>query len=394
VLLLAISPWFLFMSASFMTHPITLVWSLIAFLAVEKARESGRSRWGLLAGASLGALFLTRPLEAVLIAGIVGLWSLGIWGRRLSIQALAGVGLAALLVAGLSLPYNALLTGSPFYFPMERYFDQRWYPGVNRLGFGPDIGNVGWPHVDPLPGHGPLDVLINANLNAYLLNFELFGWAFGSLGFVFLLMVWRRWTRTDWLLLSIIAVIVGGYSFYWFSGGPDFGARYWYQALIPLVVLTVRGIQEMQRRWSEAGGTPLGSSRISAFVVAASLVAVVTFVPWRSLGKYRHYRGMRADVVRLAHAHEFGRSLVFVQERDKSDYPSAAIFNPPGLDLPGTIYARDTGPAGRATVAQYFPNRPIWVVAGSPVLGGPFTVVAGPLPPLSASQAKSFTERP
>ena len=39
---------------------------------------------------------------------------------------------------------------------------------------------------------------------------------------------------------------IGTFFFYWYSGGPDFGARYWYLILVPLVVLSVRGLQALQ----------------------------------------------------------------------------------------------------------------------------------------------------
>jgi 4-amino-4-deoxy-L-arabinose transferase-like glycosyltransferase len=384
VLLLATSPWFLFMSASFMTHPITLVWSLIAFLAIEKARQKNPGRWGAIAGASLGALFLTRPLEGIIIAAVLGAWTLGTWKSPRALRTLGAGGVAAILVGGLSLPYNAMTTGKVTYFPMARYFDDHWYSGANRLGFGPDIGNVGWEHIDPFPGHGILDVIVNTHQNLYLLNFESFGWSFGSIPFVLLLLLWRQWNRADWLSLIIVLATITGNSFYFFSGAPDFGARYWYQVLIPLGVLTVRGIQELQRRCASTEQTPLAGPRVGAFVVLASLVALINFLPWRSLGKYNHYRGVRSDIMRLAQEYNFGHSLVFVREEDKSDYPSTFIFNPPNLNSTGTIYVRDIGPAGRAAVAQNFPDRPHWIVAGSSVLGGPFTLVSGPLPALAA----------
>ena len=50
-------------------------------------------------------------------------------------------------------------------------------------------------------------------------------------------------------MLAVIAVIVGLHCFYWFSGGPDFGARYWYLVLIPCIVLAVRGLDVLSMLW-------------------------------------------------------------------------------------------------------------------------------------------------
>jgi hypothetical protein len=160
ILLLAASPWFLFMSASFMPHPATIVWALGALRAVVKAQDSGRWVWGLVAGASLGALFLARPHEAVFVGAAIGVWML--FPRpELSRSTLLATGVGGLLVGGLLFPYNYALTGDPLRTPHQVMPDARYYPGADRLGFGKEVGTYGWRQLDPLPGHGPIDVVIN-----------------------------------------------------------------------------------------------------------------------------------------------------------------------------------------------------------------------------------------
>lgn len=380
VLLLAVSPQFLFTSASFMAHTVSGVWLLIALLAVQNERTSKRGLWGTLAGVSLGLLFLTRPLEGLLIGIVVGLWALGIGGVRLGPRGLAGFMAACVVVGAAIFPYNYVLTGSPTYSPHMKWTDEAWYPGADRLGFGPNLGNVGWPHIDPLPGHGPVDVVINANKNFYMTNFELFGWSFGSLIFVALMVLLGMRQRADWVFIAIVVAIVAGHSSYWFSGGPDYGARYWYQALLPFIVLTVRGVQILQQRLIARGTAKLAASRVTVFVMAASFIAFINIIPWRSLGKYYHYRGMSGDVNRLAQDHNFGVSLVFVQSQDQEDYASAFVLNPSTLKEPKTIYARDAGPAHNEALSRYYPNRPTWFVGRSPIDGDHLRVLAGPLP--------------
>lgn len=386
--LLAFSPWLLFMSASFLGHPVSVVWTLLALLALEREGETRRGWWGLGAGAALGALFLTRPLEGVLVGAAAAVWALWLRPRRLAVRGLAGAVLGAVLVGGLLFPYNAALTGDPFYPAHLRWTDERFYPGADRLGFGPDIGNVGWTHIDPLPGHGPVDVVINANRNAYMSNVELFGWGFGSLAFVLLAVLLGRRRREDWLFLSIIIATAAGHSFYWFSGGPDIGARYWYQALVPLVVLTVRGATLLGERLRELGLAAAGA-RVPVFIAAASLAAFLSFVPWRGMGKYPRYRGASGDVRRLAETHGFEGGLVLIRARDESDYASGFVLNRPGLDGPAPVYARDAGPESRAALQAAFPGRPIWIVGYPSPAAHRMEVLAGPLPPESPPGAKS-----
>lgn len=378
VLLLAVSPWFLFMSATFMSHPSTLLWTVVALLSIEKERQRRHGLWGCLGGVSMGALLLTRPFEAVLLGPVILLWCLWPFPSRLSWRGLMGMGLAGLMVAGLIFPYNHAITGSFTEPPHNKYVAKLWYPGADRLGFGPEIGNVNWPHLDAHPGHGLVDVLMNTHLNSFMANWDLFGWSFGSLAFALLALFWRRVKRADKMFWWFIGSIIAGHSLYWFSGGPDFGARYWYQILLPLVVLTGRGITELQNRWSEVRGAGTDTPRIFAFLAAACLISLINFVPWRILDKYHNFWGIRAEMARFAGQQNFGHALVFVRAADEVDYVSALVLNPPTLDSRGTLYVRDLGPESRAAIAKHFPDRPVWIVA-APVPLGPYQVVSAPL---------------
>jgi hypothetical protein len=212
-------------------------------------------------------------------------------------------------------------------------------------------------------------VVFNTTRNLFAVNFDLFGWIFGSLAFAALTLFRRPWTRADALLWSMILATVGGHCFYWFSGGADFGARYWYQAFVPLLLLSARGIEELQSR----------SRRVAAFVLATVAASLLTVIPWRSLGMYYKYRDLRADIRQVAQERRFGQALVFVRAVDDKDYLSAFLQNPPTLDSPGPIYARDLGPASRARLARRFPERSVWILGVSETLG-PYRVLAGPLP--------------
>ena len=65
--------------------------------------------------------------------------------------------------------------GSALVFPAERYFDRTYGPGRYEIGFGPEKG-LGWSGLDPYPGHGAIDVVVNSVLNGFMINVDLFGW--------------------------------------------------------------------------------------------------------------------------------------------------------------------------------------------------------------------------
>jgi hypothetical protein len=75
-------------------------------------------------------------------------------------------------------------------------------------------------------------------LNTFSVNIELFGWGAASLILAALFIFSGKVSRSDWTLLGLCAGIFIGHFFYYFSGGPDFGARYWFLMLIPSVVFT------------------------------------------------------------------------------------------------------------------------------------------------------------
>jgi hypothetical protein len=312
------------------------------------------------------------------MGGLLGLWALGVGGRRLSGFSILAFIAGTIVIAAVVLPYNRWITGSPTVFPLMAYYEEYFGPKSNSLGFGPERG-LNWP-IDAFPGHSPLEALINANLNMFSINVELFGWITGSLLMVTLLLFSGTAKKSDYLMLAVIVAIFGVFSFYWFSGGPDFGARYWYLMIVPLAALTVSGIQFLETtfQWGTAGSGNAGA-RVMVLVLSLSLLALVNFFPWRALDKYYHYLGMRPDIRYLQEKHEFGKSIVLVRGNVRPDYQSAWVYNPLDPYANGPIYAWDRNPKVRAEVLRAYPERPVWIVHGPTLTHSGFQVHAGPL---------------
>ncbi len=372
------SPWFVFMGMSFMSHTLALACVLAACLAVSRARKTKRARWAAIGGAVMGVIFLIRPLDGALVSVLVGLWAIGVGARALKLNATAALVLATAAVASLHLIYNHQLTGNPASFPLETYYEQNFGPGTNALGFGPERG-LGWG-LDPYPGHSPLDAAINAVLNLSSISTELHGWGIGSLLFVAVIVFSRAMHRTDRLMLGVIAAFMATYSLYWFSGGPDFGARYWYLAIFPLVCLTARGVQHLGNVLN-APATPSSRAggRVVAVVIALMALTLINYFPWRAIDKYHHYLNMRPDIPKLAAQHQFGRSLVLIRGAEHPDFASAFAYNPINLRADAPVYAFANDPHTQSQVLTAYRDRPIWVVDGPTLTGKGFEVVAGPL---------------
>jgi hypothetical protein len=373
VLLLAISPWHIFLGMSFMNHMSVLASALAAAVALARARRTSHPLWAGLAGLAVGVVSWIRPLDGVVVAGLLGLWALGVGGRRLRASAIAAFALAGAVAGAAVLPYNRLLTGDPATFPIMAYTDKHYGRGSNAIGFGANRG-LGWPH-DPFPGHGPLDALVNANLNLFSLNIELLGWSIGSLLPLALLLFSGATRGSDHLTLGAVAAVVLAHSFYWYGGGPDFGARYWYLIIVPCVALAARGIRFLARVCEPAADA---RPRVAAAVLALCALTLVNYVPWRALDKYHHYLGMRPEIRALAATRGFGKSLVLIRGPRHPDYASAAAYNPLDLEADAPVYAWDRSPEVRSRLLQAYRDRPVWIVNGPSVTGRSYQVLEGP----------------
>lgn len=363
-LLLAVSPWYLATGASLMSHSLTLLLVLSAWLLMLTEGSRRPAAW-FAAGCLMGWLFLTRPLEGVTIGVLTGLWAMMRADLR-SVQGwvmVAAYGFGCALVGALIFPYNQIFTGDMLVTPIDRYFDLLWHPGANRLGFGSDIGSPdGWGGVDIWSGHSPLEALVLVQFNLRSLNIELLGWAVGSLAFVFVHLIWGRLSRADWCMVAVIAVTVGAYGLYWFNGGFYIGPRYWFMALWPMLFLTARGLQT-------ATGILRGVSvadaqeRAAALTLLLTAVAILSFLPWRATMRYWEFRGFHDGYRELVRSGAFDRSLVFVRNGDDmGEYGSAFMLNAP--DLTGPLFLRDRGTAENASIAARYPDRTFITVDG------------------------------
>lgn len=387
IVLLATSPWFLFLGMTLMNHMLSLACALGAAVAVGRIRQGWSLWWGVPGGLGLALLGINRPLEGLIVSGLLGLWVLGGPSRRWTarVAGLGILGMTAVVGGSLTLPYNRALTGDPTKFPIMAYTDSLYGPGTNALGFGADRG-LGWGGLDPFPGHSPAEAIINTNLNLFAVNIELLGWATGSFLFLWTLLLLGRLRREDhWLVIAIATVIVI-HGLYWFSGGPDFGARYWFLILVPAVALTARGIIVLGSRLGEHGRRAWHAQPLLVAIGLIGMSATI-FIPWRAADKYVHYRGMRPDIRELASRYDFGPSVVLIRGERHPDYASAAVYNPLDLTAQKPIYVWDRGPESRKAIAEVYGDRPVWIVNGPTRSGGGYEVVAGPLTPTEFAES-------
>jgi hypothetical protein len=236
-----ISPFVLFMSASYMNHVTTAFFLALALYAALRAAEPASGfMWPATMGLALAAGATIRPLEAGAWAAVLGLWLLARrgWWRAFTAGAACTIGMIPLLT------YNTLTTGHPLRFG----YTLLWGEG-HGLGF----------HTDPwgLP-FTPLEAIANTALDFQRLDMVLLSWPVPSLLFLVAALVLaavRPGRRTGiGLLAALFLAAPTAYFFYWHR--DDFlGPRFLHASLVPAILLSAMGIVALDRslgRWRSA----------------------------------------------------------------------------------------------------------------------------------------------
>jgi 4-amino-4-deoxy-L-arabinose transferase-like glycosyltransferase len=347
-----LSPLFLLLSGSFLSHLASLTWLLLFSLWFIWTVQ-GRSRWFAAgAGLALGMAFLTRSLTAVAYAAPFIAYSVvqvihrrqQHWTNYL-IVAFVGGAVAALLPA-----YQWAVTGDPWLNPYVL-----WWP-YDRLGFGPGIG--------AMPGgHSPFYAWINLKQDLSRSATDLLGWpALSWLPLALGLALRPRRTR-DWSLMAPFGCLVVAYLFYWI-GSPArlWGPRYYFEGMGGLWLLAAAGLLKV---WDHAAvlARSGGPRRWARPALGTTLVLMVTVslavnVPARMQEAHGFYGISRAQLQPIREA-DLHNALVIVYAERWLEYGAMLSGMSPTLD-DDVVYARGSGAEADAAVIAAFPGRSVY----------------------------------
>jgi hypothetical protein len=353
---MALSPGVWVLAASRMAHTSVLLALGLCALALLR-----RPAW---LGLPLAYVVLARPFDALLIGGPLLL--VGLVRAPRAAPAMLGPPLVAAGLLGLD---NLALTGSPWTFPMDPWFDQ-WIdppalPGCNRLGFGEDRGCAA---ILGSVNHSPEKALRLMGDSLLRLDRLLLGLpGFGLLALAGALRLRRA---APFLLLGLL---LGGYALYW-SPGMAYGARFYHPAYLLLPACLAAALAPL--------GPRLG-------LAALALPVMISIGPiWRDLGS--GYWCVDGEVRDLLAANGIVEGTVFVGASGSVDraWPALgveAFTCDPTLEAgdafaladPGPAarlrlrYAPPNGEAARAWLSAHPPASPAWVLLQDLSAGGP-----------------------
>ncbi len=368
------SPLFLVNASVFLPYAPTTLLNLAFAAAYLRADRTKSPRWAAVAGAAVGLAFFSRPYTAVLFATPFvchALWRL----RTLDpgqLKRLVPTGALGLCGVGLTLGYNALVTGDPLLFPYEAFAPR------DGLGFG---------HRRILAHDVVYDPELALRSNALVLRSLFTEWVVaGPLGTALAFFgigaacakLGRVRTRVGGYRLVLAGVLVSvalGNGYFWGNynilgrlsvpgdGLVDvLGPYYHFDALVPVAVFAAHATIWMTTRGRRAlARSDLTPRWARAIALAALLVCATVFGGVLVTTAREPIEENRAITDQLEQAYEpfegrdLSGSLVFLPTPygDWLNHPFQTLRNDPGYDS-GTIYALREN---QFAVVDAFPER-------------------------------------
>ena len=221
------SSFYLFMGASFMTHPFNLMLTLLTIYLVMISEN----RVGLLVAAGFAGawtLFI-RPQNAFFVYGGILLLMIS---KKMKFKSAVVFTLPFIFIGLLLMSYNFFYTGNPMLFPQDVYFFIREpYKFCHRMGFGKGCPNTEGDFLPP-ERLTPKYAFWVAFARLTLLNFNLVG---HPLIFVFLIASFFYSFRKSLEISMFFLIFFVGYFFFYLSGNL-FGPRYFSEVASLLLI--------------------------------------------------------------------------------------------------------------------------------------------------------------
>jgi hypothetical protein len=298
-LLFAIAPFGAFMFGSHMNHATTLMWLLLATLALARVAGSDtpRAGWAFVNGIGLGAAAAIRPLDAFAFALPAAAWLLMLaWrDKRRWVEVIAsGIGVA--IPFGAMMWVNAQSTGSPLLFGYEVLWGK-----AHGLGF----------HTAPWgANHTPSRGLELISLYVTRLQTYLFDTPFPSmLPVIAALALTKRLSALDRYLLASATLLGALYFAYWHDGfflGPRFVFPW-----LPVLVLYAARLPRLLRERFGRGRVWAGTN---AALATGAVMAIVFSLPTRVMIYQSGLSSMRVNYTAESAGAGVRDALVFVRE--------------------------------------------------------------------------------
>ncbi len=359
LLLAAVTPFSIFMSASFMAHTQSSLLGLAAFYILVEHHRAART-WHLpLAGLMWGLLFITRAYDAILMAPLMLMLLAPAAARGgMKWKSAALMALIGLIFVASQLGYNYALNGSALKFAQDTYFERtELKPDCHKLGFGKHIGCEAEHGQYSFPeGYYFSDAIEVTHHRMASLVLNLYGLPLVVV-FILLPIILIRRNYPAWLLYAMSFVFIGGYMLFYYHGNC-YGPRFYFAILGPLSILGAHGILESDRLMQLAAEKLRPVANVIGAIIPALALTMLIFCVFYlspSLWKnYENFRGINGKLGRLVKENDIHNAVVVLPGMGTS-YGYGFIYN--DADFSGdVIYARQIMDS-TAQLMYYYPER-------------------------------------
>ncbi|MBQ3368528.1 glycosyltransferase family 39 protein [bacterium] len=336
------SSFYLFMGASYMTHPFNLMLTLLAIYLVMVSEN----RAGLLVAAGFAGawtLFI-RPQNAFFVYG--GILIL-MFSKKMKFKSAVLFTLPFIFIGFLLMFYNWFYTGNPMLFPQDVYFFIREpYKFCHRMGFGKGCPNT---EGDFLPAEGltPKYAFWISFARLTLLNFNLVG---HPLIFVFLIASFFYSFRKSLEMSMFFLIFFVGYFFFYLSGNL-FGPRYFSEVASLLLIpcgYAFFSMRDSANKWVK----PF----VTALPAAIFLFLVTTILPPFLVNFSDSFWSTDREIEHAIERENISNSIVFVPPLYGSVFLN--LMKKPPYDDRGNLILLDLGEENFYAAAYFMDKKP------------------------------------
>jgi hypothetical protein len=372
--LASVSPWFLMMSSTFLSHTSCMFFFALFLLFLFRSFDKPSLLNGSLAGLGLGMAFLIRPYTAVLLSVVfLILYALKLIKnfKRILKNSLA-LCLVVIFLISILLIYNKITNGNFLTMGYEAS-----YGDSHGIGFG----KTGYTNI----AHTPFLGLKQITNYIGSLNKHLFGWPlssfFGIVPLFFIKRINPKYRRNDFILASGFFFLLFGLFFYW-GTYILIGPRMVFEAIPLLLLLSARGISEIPNliisKYRKINPVKLKKVLISIliiFIAFAFFIHLPRYIwppdtEWYFDGFRTSFAGVTPNIHRTFQSLPLQNSLIIIKViyHPIEFFPygwwgSGFLYN--DLQLRGKIiYCRDSG-NGYLDLFRCFPDRKIYLYLGT-----------------------------
>jgi len=333
VALYCLSPFVLFMSASFMNHVSSLFFVLLFFYCILLTLDRKSIVFGIIAGFALGAVLNIRTGDAVAIGAVVGVFFVVCNLKAGQYRTILAAGFSFMCMLAILLWYNYSTNGNAFLFG----YQAKW-GAEHTLGFTNKM-------IMGAPPHTFLRGIGHTISNFIALNQNLFEWPLPSLlplAIFFTPFGWHKGRKETLLLLMALGAPV--FYFFYFFQDLCLGPRFYYISLPFILLLTARSFVLIIKKTASSLHISTLYLRNGILLIFGCLFIYTAILRVPQLCKYYSDSFWDIDnkLMRQVEEKKISNALIFQKEYGVLDngLGSGFLYNSPLLNTP-VIFARD-----------------------------------------------------